>query len=243
MKTRTKLRFSMALLAASVFPALASATPSTQIWIPSTDIQKFSVIHLNYDVYARPSKTPLLMLGPTIGFLPWNKLQAEAGFDLMFQGNHDLDTHPLYAHAKLGTPEDSLFKGFPAIAAGIYDVGTKAGLTSLDPVYGLVARTLPLVGRLSAGYYVGNSTVLVDEHGNAANKGLMLSWDRTMSELTDKLWLAVDYQGGNSILGAVNFGFAWSFTQSISMIFGYDRYLDRNIAGKDTFTVQLDINV
>jgi hypothetical protein len=243
MRVATKPTWILPALALTALPALARATPSTQIWIPSTDVQKFFSPHLNYDVYARASRTPLLVLGPTVGILPWNKLQAEVGFDLMFQGNHDLDSNPLYLHAKLGTPEDSLFKWSPATAVGIYNIGTKSGLTDQDPVYGLLARTLPVVGRLSAGYFLGNKKLLLDENGAAANKGLMLSWDRTMSEISDKLWVAVDYQGGKSVLGALNFGFAWSFSSNVSVICGYDRYLDEKVAGKDTFTVQLDINV
>ena len=31
----------------------AGATPSTQIWIPSTDIQPYKVLHLNIDTYLR----------------------------------------------------------------------------------------------------------------------------------------------------------------------------------------------
>jgi hypothetical protein len=234
-------------LAAALLLCLASsramATPSTQIWIPSTDEQKFASVHLNYDVYARPAKTPFLVLGPTVGVLPFEKIQAEAGFDLMFQGNPDLDAHPLYLHAKLGTPEDSLFKWSPALAVGIYNVGIKRALTDQNVGYALVARTLPIVGRLSAGYFLGNAALLRDREGRPANRGLMLSWDRPMKELTDKLWLAVDYQGGGSALGAVNFGFSWAFTPEISAILGYDHYLDENVAGKDTFTVQLDINL
>ena len=52
-----------------------------------------------------------------------------------------------------------------------------------------------MIGRLSAGYFAGNKKVLVDENGNSDEKGVLLSWDRTMTEISDKLWLAVDYQG------------------------------------------------
>ncbi len=222
---------------------LAGATPSTQIWIPSTDIQKFEVVHLNYDTYARPGKISMLVLGPTVGIAPWQKFQAEVGLDLMFQGSRQLDTYPLYVNAKVGTPEDSLFKYQPAVAVGVYNAGIRAGLTNQNVTYGLLARTLPWVGRISAGYYFGNPTVLVDGDGARANNGPLLSWDRTMTEVSKRLWLAVDYQGGRSALGALNAGAAWSFTDAISMIVGYDHYLDPAVSGKDTFTLQLDVNV
>jgi hypothetical protein len=231
----------VALLLGLVLTGTANATPSTQIWIPSSDIQKFASIHLNDDLYARPSKPTILVLGPTAGILPWQAIQAELGLDLFFQGNHELDKHPLYLHGKIGTPEDSMFKWSPAFAVGVYNVGFKKDLTNQNVGYALLAKTLPLLGRLSAGYFFGNDAVLVDEKGDAENHGLLLSWDRTISELTDKLWLAVDYQGSRSALGALNFGAAWTFAPNISVIVGYDHYLNHDIAGKDTFTVQVDI--
>ena len=227
----------------SVLPRVATATPSTQVWIPSTDIQKFASVHLNDDVYARPGKATMLMLGPTIGVLPFKKIQAEVGFDLMFQSNMDYDKYPFYGHAKLAMPEDAMFGWSPAVAIGVCNVGTKQKLTGQDVGYGLIARTIPYVGRLSAGYFYGNPDVLVDQHGRAANHGVLASWDRAVSEFTDKLWLAVDYQGSNSVMGAVNFGVSWLFTPNISVIVGYDHFLNQKVSGKDTFTIQIDINL
>ena len=74
--------------------ATAHATPSTQIWIPSTDIQKYKSVHLNVDnfVAARKEdngtwKAPVFVIGPTVGVLPYEKIQAEAGFDLIKAGS------------------------------------------------------------------------------------------------------------------------------------------------------------
>lgn len=236
------------------------ATPSTQIWIPSTDIQAFKSVHLNFDTYPRLWNesdalryAPLFSFGPTVGILPWNKIQAEIGFDLMFQGNATLDKYPIYFHAKLATPEDSLITWSPAIAAGIYNLGIKSAErpdpqsgfvgTTQNIGYGLIARTLPYVGRLSVGYFYGNGNLIVDEKGEKANHGILASWDRTMKEISDKLWLAVDYQGGRSALSAVNFGFAWAFADNTSVIFAYDLFTNRDLAGSDTFSIQIDINI
>lgn len=246
-------RTSARLLCASalLLPAgAARATPSSIIWIPSTDIQKFATVHLGDDAFVRvadePSgqrRPPIVVLGPLVGVLPFKKLQLEVGFDLFFQGVSSLDAHPLSFHAKLGTPQGSLFRWSPALAVGIYDAGIARGLTDFNLGYGLASWQLPYVGRFAGGYYLGNTHLLRDRHGEPAGAGLLLSWDRTMKELTHHLWLAADYQGGQSALGAVNFGGAWRFTEKISVLVGYDHYLDRAVAGQDTVTVQVDIDI
>jgi hypothetical protein len=234
---------------------IASATPSTQIWIPSTDVQPYKTVHLNFDTYIRANSNadgsrtaPVVVIGPTVGVLPFQKIQAEVGLDVISAGG-DLDKYPLYFHGKLGTPEDSLFKFSPAIAVGGYNFGTKSGdarngelATDQNIVYGLVAKTFPVVGRLSAGYFAGNKKVLLDENGRSDEKGVLLSWDRTMTEISDKLWLAVDYQGSESALGALSFGASWAFAKNVSVILGYDIYNERRTGGENTVTVQLDIN-
>jgi len=245
-----KTTFAAAILAAGLMARGAWATPSTQIWIPSTDVQKFKSVHLTADSYMRARKepdgsrkAPITVFGPTIGVLPYEKVQAEAGFDAIFQGDSRLDDHPVYFHAKLGTPESSFADWSPALAAGGYNFGTKPGLTNQNMIYGLAARTLPVVGRLSAGYYRGSKSVLVDENGGPSYQGVLLSWDRVIKEVSEKLWLGVDYQGGRSSLGALNFGAGWSFTPSVSAIVGYDLYNNRRVAGRNTVTVQVDINL
>ncbi|OGS11856.1 MAG: hypothetical protein A2234_05120 [Elusimicrobia bacterium RIFOXYA2_FULL_58_8] len=229
-------------------PLAANATPSTQIWIPSTDIQKYKTVHLNVDNYVSSAKeaagnwkAPLLVIGPTIGVLPYEKVQAEVGFDLMRAGL-TADSDPLYMHAKVGTPEGAAFANSPAFVLGGYNLGTKKDVTDQNIFYGLGAKNVGKMGRFSAGYFSGNDKVLVDENGDKANTGLLLSWDRTLTEVSDKLWAAVDYQGGDSALGALSFGLSWAFSGNTSVIFGYDVYNNDKIAGKATYTVQLDIN-
>jgi hypothetical protein len=229
----------------------AMATPSTQIWIPSTDIQGFGTGHLGIDNYIRSTSNGggnnYYDIGLTAGILPFEKIQAEIGIDYLDGGlNNTFDKHPVYFNAKLGTPEDSLFKLSPALAVGVFGLGTNNdtyanGGTAQNVAYGLVAKTLPVVGRISAGGFHGSEKVLADENGNSANDGVLLSWDRTMSEISDKLWLAVDYQSGKSSLGALSFGASWAFAKNVSVIFGYDIYNNVLTGGKNTFTTQLDI--
>ena len=139
---------------------LAHATPSTQIWIPSTDIQAYKTVHLNFDTYIRDrsnadgSRTaPVVVIGPTVGILPFPKIQAEIGFDLISAGG-DADKHPLYGHVKTRHPGGFPVQLSPAVAVGMYNIGTKSGdarngelATNQDIAYALVAKTIPVIGR------------------------------------------------------------------------------------------------
>jgi hypothetical protein len=180
--------------------------------------------------------------------LSFKKFQGEIGVDYLSMGDHAYDRNPVYFNAKLGFLEDSLFKGCPAIAFGAYNFGLKKNLTDYNIIYGEIAKTIPIIGRISVGYYYGNDKVLVDENLKKANNGLLLSWDRAMTEISDKLWLAVDYQGGKSYIGALNVGFSWAFSKNVSVIFAYDIYNNRNAyyntnnQNANSFTTQLDIN-
>lgn len=251
-----KIRLSLSLLLLlALVSNLASATGSTQIWIPSTDFQKFKTLHLGIDNYIRVKNQDATSrgagvydIGLTTGILPWEKFQAEVGIDYLSMGDGIYDKSPVYFNFKFGTPESALFKGSPAIAFGGQNFGTKSNLTNYNVVYGLLAKTIPVLGRLSAGYYVGNSKILVDEIGAKAQSGILLSLDRAMTEISDKLWFAVDYQGGKNYLGALNVGFSWSFSSNVSVIFGYNIYNNHKVAyntnnlNVNSFTTQLDIN-
>jgi hypothetical protein len=228
----------MATVLTAAITGSALATPSTQIWIPSTDIRDFKQVHLDVDAYLRTSQNGVNTFdtGVSVGVLPFEKLKMEIGADYIVNGDNHYDSHPLYFHAKLGTPEGSLFTHSPALAVGGFGIGIEKNLTNQNVIYALAAKTLPVVGRISAGYFHGNNDVLTTDHN-----GYLLSWDRTLSEISDKLWAAVDYQSGKSGLGALSFGFAWSFTPNISLLVGYDVFNAKGSA--DTFTTQLDINI
>jgi hypothetical protein len=234
----------MGVMAAVMMCGVAYATPSTQIWIPSTDIQAYKKVHFGADTYIKTAsqdgiaEPTVTNLGLTVGVLPWEKFQMEVGLDYRdIGGNH---TYPMYYNAKIGIPEDALFKYSPAIAIGGYDFGTKKDFSDYNIVYALAARTIGILGRLSAGYYTGNDKLLLDGSGNKDNSGVLLSWDRTISEISDKLWLAVDYQGGKNSYGALSFGAAWKFAPNVGVILGYDIYNESLY--KPTATIQVDID-
>lgn len=241
------------------------ATPSTHIWAPSTDIQPYKKIHLGADYYfpttTKDSSGNHIHTGQVYGFTfsllsdkpeenilgkilsALGKVMAETGFDYKKGYGAVLDTYPWYFHFKIGVPEGAYFENMPAFAIGGYDMGIERNLTDNDIWYFKMAKTVYVgeinLGRFSAGYFRGNAKLLRDDNGLRNHYGPMLAWERTISEISDKLWLCVDYQATQSSYGALNFGFAWKFTNNISTIIGYDIYNNRNLT--DTLTFQVDI--
>ena len=219
------------------------ATPSTIIWIPSVDFQPFKTFHLGIDNYFTVFKKGIGQgglafptdVGLTAGVLPFDKIQAEVGVDLL-----EPTQSPWTFNAKIGIPEGALAEWFPAVAVGGFNFGVEKNITDFNIVYGVIAKTLPVVGRLSVGYYTGNKVLLVDNDGKTDNTGILVSWDKQVTEINDNLWLAIDYQGGKSSFGALSFGFAWSFSKNVSVILARDIY---NNNAPSTITTQLDINL
>jgi hypothetical protein len=229
-----------------------NATPSTYIWIPALDIQPFLNPHFGWDSYINTQGSGITLNGGlTIGVLPFKKVQMEAGIDFRdINGNH---TYPFLFNAKIGTPEDAFFKYQPCIVAGMYDVGFVKHINSYNIAYGLVGKTIWKLGRFAIGGYKGGvgadpkALFYVSSDTNTVNRkvedaGIMAAWDRMMPEISDKLWLCVDFQSGMSGYGALNLGFAWYFAPNVSVIYGYDIYMDGK-ALKPTITVQVDINL
>jgi len=257
--------FAITVLLATTFltGSNVSATPSTQIWIPSTDVQGFGVLHLGWDSYIKTDvltgDAPTVTNGGiTVGVLPFKNIGLEIGIDYRDLGsNHH---YPMYYNAKLGVPEDAFFKYMPAIAFGGFDFGTQVAdapnATSYNVVYGLLAKNIWKLGRISAGGFKGGvgvnpKTVFfvassldasTGTYTKTDDTGFLLSWDRTISEVTDKLWLAIDYFSGKNGYGALSFGLSYAIVPDASFIVGYDIWND-NTALKPTATVQIDMNL
>ncbi len=242
----------------------ALATPSTQIWIPSPDAKDFKQIHIDIDNYARFSSKPgsagtnMYNIGLSAGVLPLENLKLEVGVDFLKQDIEAVDNHPFYFNGKLATPEDAFgIKGLPAFAVGAYNLGTydkpeNALSTRQNIVYGLVGKTLPVIGRLSAGGYFASDRALANgTNQKHANSGVMASWDRTMNEISDKLWFGVDYMSGNNMNGEISFGGSWAFSKQISLIVGavifnpfYNPSGGESLpGGRPTLTTQIDISL
>lgn len=232
------------------------ATPSTHIWAPSTDTQAFGTGHVTADVYIPSERNPdgsrpntITNTGLTFGLLPFKYVTAEAGFDYK-TGYGSLDSYPMYFNAKVAIPE-GVYKGvfpyaefLPGVAGGIYDIGTKTDKTNYNVVYVKAAKTFNIkdfsLGRGSIGYFWGNDKLLLDQNGDKDADGIMAAWERTMTEISDKLWVAVEYQGTKSGYGALNLGASWKFSPNVSVIVGYQFYNNRDLA--DTATIQVDID-
>jgi hypothetical protein len=206
------------------------ATPSTQIWNPSTDIQARGTWHLGIDNYfttvgpAAGGYAYPTDMGITYGLLPG----LEIGLDVFLP-----QSSPFAFNLKYGITEAALM---PALAVGGFGFGTQIGVTDQNVLYGVAAKTFPS-GRLSVGYFIGNQKLLVDPSGAGDNKGIILTWDK---QVNDKLWACIDYAGTKSFLGSIFYGFTWLFAPNTSIIFAYGTYHN---GIKPTVTTQLDINL
>jgi hypothetical protein len=215
-----------------LFFQLAMATPSTQIWNPSTDLQKGGTVHLGIDNYfSINGQSPAIAL-PTDTGLTYGIMDiAEVGADLFYPS-----TDPLYLNFKVALPENGFI---PALAAGIMNMGLKKG-TNYDLAYALAAKTLGDLGRFSGGFYTGSHLLYLDDKGNEANTGLILTWDKSV---TDKLWACVDYASGNSMYGSLSYGISYLFAPNTGVIFALTTYNNPILTPQQTFTTQMDINL
>lgn len=210
------------------------ATPSTQIWNPSTDIQAKGTWHLGIDNYfsvasndTKPYAFPTC-LGLTYGMMA----NLEVGIDI-FEPSAD----PLFLNAKYGIPESETMP--VALAVGGFNFGGKKDVTDLNILYGVAAKNIGKIGRLSLGYYSGNENILLDDKGEKAGSGAIVSLDKALS---DKVWAAVDYASGMNSYGNLSLGASYLFAPNTSIIFAYVIYNNDKLNINNQFTTQLDIN-
>ena len=233
------------LAVASAIVAVASgsamAFPTGQINIPSTDAKGLKEVTIGINNYATYSSAEdagvnVYGIGVTTGVLPFEKVKLEVGTDYTPHSQN-----PLNFNAKLATPENAFTSGLPAFAIGAFALDTTDNSPNI--MYALAAKTLPVVGRLSIGGYSGDKDALVNANGKKDNNGVLASWDRTISEVSDKLWLSVDYMSGKNAFGGVGIGGAWAFSPQISVLLGTTIYNDLTTGGKPSFTTQVIINL
>jgi hypothetical protein len=241
------------LVSLFLLSGFAYATPSTTYWTPMTmDIQPYGVLHIGVDNYFTVFRKAddgggsfPTDFGLTMGVLPFEKLQMEVGVDLLESSNY-----PLYFNTKIGSPEDALFKGSPTLQLGIFNVGTKNNVTNQNIVFGVIGKTIPGIGRISAGPYIGNKKVLIDKNGDKENTGIMVAFDRGFMPVKDKnsneynkLVFAADYASGKNAIGGGGVGLYYFFTKDISLLTGPVWFNEEAINGKWKWTIQLDINL
>jgi len=197
----------------------AFATPSSVIWINSVDSQAFGTVHVGVDnfVAARQSASPISAdLGLTFGLLP-DPLRLEIGADWWANA-----ASPVWLNAKLSLVEDG---AIPGIAVGAYGVGIDDA-SAYHVVYAVAAKTFGPVGRITLGgsYGVGDPLLF---GGPALHKraSLLLAWERTLSEISEDLWIAADVQTGTGPFSAVSAGFAYKLGPAASILVGYNHML------------------
>lgn len=212
------MRTIIVLLIICAVAGAAHATPSTLVWIPSTDIQPANVTHFGYDVYAPSSGSTLNDIGLTFG-----SGKVEYGVDyLSMDGIRD----PVRLNAKALLKDETA--SMSRLVAGVFDAG---GYAASNMVYLLGSKTFSGT-RLHFGCCSGKADVLGSDHTM-----LLLGVDRAFGP---KWWGAVDYQSGRSSFGALSVGVSYNFTPSRSLILGWDWYSDPSLP--DTLTVQVDAN-
>lgn len=230
----------------------AMATPSTTYWTPMTlDIQSYKVMHLGIDNYFRVDRKGSSEgvaalptdVGLTIGILPFEKIQMEVGVDAQYGPTSE---YPYSFNAKIGAPENALFNGAPALQVGIANAGTKNKITNQNILYGVIGKSIPVLGRLSVGPYIGNKTAL----GGTDDSGFMVALDHGLFPAKDaagneynKVVLAGDYASGKNGFGAGGFGVYYFFTKDISLLTGPVWFNETAINGTWKWTTQLDINL
>lgn len=236
---------------------VASATSSTTMWTPMTlDIQAPGVFHLGIDNYFTVGKKfseggsslPTDLTLPEVGVAISSKVQMEFGLD--YFGPAD---DPWYFNLKIGSPEDTWFKGQPAIEIGVSSLGTKRSgpsRTDFDVVCLIIGKSIPGLGRITVGPYVGNHAALVSSTGKAENTGYMVAFDHAFIPTKDKegnefsrLVFAADYASGKNVIGGAGIGLYYYFTKDISLLSGPVFFNDQGLNGKWKFSTQLDINL
>jgi hypothetical protein len=244
------------VLSSLLVSSAALATPSTTYWAPSTaSCQGYGLPHVTYDSYFNRGPTVgadgargyPVDTGLTAGVLPFEKVQAEIGFDLLLPSEY-----PLFLNAKVCTPESSLFNGSPAVGVGIYNVGFEKNVTDYNIVYLMLQKTLSGgSGYFSLGVYHGlNKDLLRNSEGNSVQAGLMaglLSPDISVGlKGLKKINLAADIQTGKNALGAWGVGSYFFFNESISLLLGPVFFLDSDIQPGQSdlmWTAQIDIDI
>lgn len=238
-----------ALLASGV----AGATPSTTFWTPATTyVQPFLVPHVTYDTYFRERAAYPIDTGLTMGVLPFEKLQAEIGFDLFYPvGGSNPGVSALQLNAKLGVPEGAFGEWFPGISGGIMGVGVKKDVSDYNLLHAELSKTLGPIGTVVVGGYYGlNDRLFVDENGSAHQAGFIGAYitpdlNVNLPGLT-KVNLFGDVQTGKSSFGAVAAGIGLYFTPAIDILTGPVFFFNDKVQpGQQSWmwSVQLDVDI
>lgn len=221
---------------------VARATPSSIVWANSVDAQRFGTAHLGIDnfVSTGAAASPLSAdVGLTFGLSPLESFHLEVGADWWTNASS-----PLWLNAKAVVPEEG---ARPAFALGAYGVGFDAA-SAYHVVYALVGRSFGALGRLTLGGYhaVGDPSLFGETDRlspSMLRTGVIAAWERSMSEVSDNLWLAVDVQTGRNAFSAASVGAAWKLAPGASVMVGYNHMLDSSLPSTVYLALDADLTL
>jgi hypothetical protein len=248
MKQALKAAVTAAALATAT---VASATPSTDFWSPATTyVQPYLVPHLTYDTYFGEKGAYPIDTGITIGVLPWEKLQGEIGFDLLYPLPSKASSSALLLNAKLVIPEGAFGEAFPGLSAGVANVGFTKNVTDLTLLHGEIGKTFGPVGNFTVGGYYGvNKYAMFSTAAKVPQGGAMLAWYSPDINVKvtglDKITFMADAMTGKNNFGAVGVGIGFYFTPSIDVLTGPVFFQDKGTqpgGSSMLWTVQLDVD-
>jgi hypothetical protein len=241
----------------------ASATPSTVFWTPATTyVQPYLVPHVTYDTYFSEGGILQNTYGLTVGVLPFPKVQAEFGVDVLYPslinpatGTRTTSVDNLYLNGKLGLPEGAFAKWQPGISAGVQSVGFKKDYSDYGHTHAEIGKTFPYVGNFTAGGYYGiNSTLYVSSSGKTERAGGMISWTSPDIKIgltgLDKIAFMADWASGSNLFGAGGVAVGFYFTPAIDILTGPVWFNDPALfratygagLGDFVWSVQLDVD-
>jgi hypothetical protein len=247
MKQALKAAVAAAVLATAT---VASATPSTTYWTPATTyVQPYLVPHLTYDTYFGESGAYPIDTGITLGVLPWEKLQGEVGFDVLYGPGAVTTKAAFLLNAKLVIPEGALGEMAPGFSLGAQNIGFEKNVSDLNLFHASVGKTFGF-GNLTAGaYYGANKKALLTTAAKVPQFGGLASYTSPDINVKvtglDKVVFLADVQTGKNNFGAYGAGVAFYFTPAIDVITGPVFFLDKDVqpgASKMLWTVQLDVD-
>jgi hypothetical protein len=228
----------------------ASATPSTVYWTPATTYtQPYLVPHLTYDTYFSEGGLMQPDYGLTVGVLPFDKVQAEVGIDLLQPG---VTADNLYLNGKVTLVEGAYAEWQPGISLGIQSVGFKTDYSNYDHTYLTLGKTFGFGTIGVGGYYgAGSKALYTSSAGKVVRSGFMASYTSPDINLKltglEKIAFAADWASGNNYFGAGGVGVALYFTPSISLLTGpvfvNDKDLFKSTYGSSFYwTAQIDVD-
>lgn len=244
------LEAAAAALALAAAPA-ALATPSTVVWTPATTYtQPYLVPHLTYDSYVGEQGMLQNTYGLTVGVLPYEKVQAEVGFDLFYPG---FTADYLQLNGKVTVVEGAAGEWSPGLSLGVANYGFKKDVSDYGLVYLALSRTVGAAGTVALGGYSGAGSKLLwtGSDGKKTSTGFMASYTSPDINLDltglKKVTLGVDYASGKNWFGGLGAAAAFYFTDAIALLTGPVILNDKDLykAGYGTnfmWTVQLDVD-